>query len=1031
LHPTKPACEPQSAAPGPEQVIDLERGRLIARPGPDLYLYRFQNPGGPLPEIGRRGHFILGGHSFPAHLADRRGPELSIGLTADKPLGPSLSGQFKPGPVPQPLVLEADPEMIGGPAGADLFLDAGEGWALSAAEAAGAGAACFEPGQWPAVPWAELPGQLSPAGITFIWRQNPDQDSTAARTLVEHFQGRGERVLVLGDAPADLEPLAGLPGAVHPGPAQPGTPLHPISVYTKAAEATEARETEIAVLRRSLADINRQEAGLKAKLSRWDDLDQLEGQFERLAREAAHHREGWDEARKELQEARSDWEEANQELEGKSGGGLLGWLRPGGRSREAAAKEESGRRRTLEEAEKIMAAARREEDGLLAEARRLEGQLAELRRQSESWTSRSELALDLGQARENTSLVANLIAAAQSRPQLRPDDFLSPKRGRTPLKSGLAAAGRPGASLAAPMPEAEAVLALMADWSRPEGGPRQWGRFGAVLVLASQPRDHAGRLALAALARLPEKHLVIVGDFTFWPVWNGRPPRLRPAGSPETDSSPAPPAWCGLMAAEEQDEFKTFLAAGGLFQPDGDLRAGGPALARLELGRWVAESRPTASLKNDEDESSRPYPPPRRNGSSGRSRSGGDENPAACGLGLRALGEMGPANPASALMIARSALNFAQQLQEPGPALIILTASPAHSRLINLMLADLEAPAGRIFCGEPQSFLHWPRVPLVILEPAFEAPHLSHPWAWPSFGRQRLMWAWQLARDQIWLAGRDSWLSRLPEASPLAALWRLAEPRAAAEFSLPVKQKVPSFWEALDKAKSEVWAIVPTFEAFWWRSLEEHFLAAARRRVQVTLLSAPPGDGCDREYAATAIRTLSAYGCSVHLATGLPGFLAAVDGRHLSWGHFLEGRQGSSASQVWGGLKSALLPRAVPAIGDILQIGLIKERMGRRGGGLKNCRHCGWPLVLINQEQARGFSDEQPLKIGCLNNCQGPKNNRRLDDREPFTAPPKCGQDRRSPYQRVWRGRQEVWVCPQHPDGRDCPSYRVLPGDVA
>lgn len=291
------------------------------------------------------------------------------------------------------------------------------------------------------------------------------------------------------------------------------------------------------------------------------------------------------------------------------------------------------------------------------------------------------------------------------------------------------------------------------------------------------------------------------------------------------------------------------------------------------------------------------------------------------------------------------------------------------------------------------------------------------------------MLAWQLAADYIWLAGRDAWMSRLPEASPLSALWRLAADRPEkTDHAPPVgDQPVPSFWEALDAAKSEVWAILPAFEAYWWRPLEEHFLSAARRRVRVTLFSAPPGEGIDREYTASAIRTLSAYGCTVHLATGFPGFLAAVDGRHLSWGHLAAGGQGV---HIWGGLRSAQLPRAVPVLGEIMQIELINERMGRRGGGLKNCRRCGWPLLLVNQEQARGFSDEQPLKISCLNNCQGSRNNRRLDEREPFPAPPQCGLDRRSAYQRIWRGRQEVWVCPRHPDGEHCPSYRVLPGDV-
>jgi len=50
--------------------------------------------------------------------------------------------------------------------------------------------------------------------------------------------------------------------------------------------------------------------------------------------------------------------------------------------------------------------------------------------------------------------------------------------------------------------------------------------------------------------------------------------------------------------------------------------------------------------------------------------------------------------------------------------------------------------------------------------------------------------------------------------------------------------------------------------------------------------------------------------------------------------------------------------------------------------------------------------------------------------RDPFKTPPKCGQDRYTPYQRLPQGRhQEVWACPLHPGDPACPSYRVILGD--
>jgi hypothetical protein len=152
----------------------------------------------------------------------------------------------------------------------------------------------------------------------------------------------------------------------------------------------------------------------------------------------------------------------------------------------------------------------------------------------------------------------------------------------------------------------------------------------------------------------------------------------------------------------------------------------------------------------------------------------------------------------------------------------------------------------------------------------------------------------------------------------------------------------------------------------------------------------------------------------VILASGFPGFLAGVDDRHLIWGA--------------EGMELRLLPPAAPFLAEILQLKLIVEKMGRRGGGLKNCRRCGRPLVLVNQTQLRGLGDEQPLQVGCLG-CPAAGRQRLDERRDPFSAPPKCGLDRLTPYQRLHHGRQEVWSCPLHPGGPDCPSYRVIPGD--
>ena len=810
------------------------------------------------------------------------------------------------------------------PPGAALFLDPQEGWLWSATEAAGHKTSLYEPDQWPVVARHDLPSRLGAGGLTFVWLQAPDPGGATPRFLAEYFLETEGRLLVAGDRPADLEPLADLPGALFHGEARPDSPLNKAALGAKIDRQRLAREARLAEISSELAEIGKAETAQRARLNLWIDLDDLEDRFQEMGQDLARRAREWERVRAEAAEKQAAWTAA-----ARGAGGLLGRLgrlglflgRLFGRARNQA-EEES--RRALEAAEEAVREVRRAEEGALLKARNLSQRLERLRREAEVWPPRAGLVKELerlARAKESAALA------------------LDAETARTLSEPGQLAA------------EAPLILVLAADAA---GLGRS---FPAVLRLTSLRPDHDGRQAMSAMVMNAEKHLVILGDFTFWPVWSGRGPAL-----PEAAEGPA---WQGLKVAEEECELKEYLAAGGLFHPVPP-PVSAPRLARLELDG--------------------PSP----------------------GLGLRAFGEMGPVNPVSALAVARAAHSFARDRKEE-PAVLILTASPAQGRLIGLMLEDIKAP--RVLAGEPQAFDGWPRVPLVILEPAFEAPHQGHPWAWPSFGRWRLQLAWGLAAEEIWLAGRGTWLGRLPTAAPLAVLWRAA---AESGGKAPAFEARPdAVRKILDLAREEIWAFLPTPKASWWRFWEEPLLAAARRRLSVTIMSAPPEPRDDQEFAGAALRKLGANYCHVGLASGFPSSFAVVDGRHL----------------IWGGAYSWALPQAAPALAEMLQLKFILEKVARRGGGFKTCRLCGRPLVLINQSQLRGLSDEQPLLVGCLG-CPA-QNRQRLDERrDPFDEPPRCGQDRFTPYQRLRQGRQEVWACPLHPGGPLCPAFRVIPGDV-
>jgi hypothetical protein len=228
------------------------------------------------------------------------------------------------------------------------------------------------------------------------------------------------------------------------------------------------------------------------------------------------------------------------------------------------------------------------------------------------------------------------------------------------------------------------------------------------------------------------------------------------------------------------------------------------------------------------------------------------------------------------------------------------------------------------------------------------------------------------------------------------------------------------FWEALDKAKTEAFMILPAFEPSWWPPLAGSFMSALRRKLKITILSDLPMEE-NKDYAGQIIRELRLYGANVVLAEGFSDLLVIIDDHHLSLGF----PANSSGHKRWPFLSSYELPKAAPLISALLQSQTLHDKLGP--GGLHSCPLCGWPFVLVNPGKPRDFAFRQSLRLGCLNpSCSTHKRPRRLDERWPFPTAPVCKREG-VPYVLKVTRRSRSWVCPKH--GAQCPTYRYVPGD--
>ncbi|MDR1309198.1 MAG: hypothetical protein LBL95_04785, partial [Deltaproteobacteria bacterium] len=750
----------------PPPTFDQEAAFLDPRPAGSFrgrQAYLFRTLGGPGPLGGQAGLMAMGDRSIRGWLASGYGP-LSLFVldealeNGDQPVAGDAVFHFRPeapglgaNRVPSPFLAfgaetgarkKNGPRKKGQPPatplpGGDLFLDPSRGWLMALAEAL--------PGSreaWPAELWPphDPAAPLAP-GVTFIWALG-DQLPGLVAGLAASLMGDGQ-VLVVSGLDGVLEKVAMDLGtdlvSLDPRPTASGhLDQAALETLMERARADRAKEAEEA--RAEQAIHRRTEDLVSERLDHWTRREGLERSLSHLRDEAFQRQGEWAASEAGLAEA-----QAGFEAQARRQGGLLGLLgRHGGHGRAQAAKAR------LEEAEKAMRRARMEMESLLAEARTVEADLAEARDRSRGLPPKEEILAELSALRATGQDLASRAAGLER-----------------------------------PIPEAQAeasvlaskkvVLARLGSWLPPGG-------FETLIVAAPVVTDRKSREALASLALLAKRRLVVAADFHGW-SWT----------APAQDGQDGQPAWRNLMAAPALE--------GPL---PGTLSFLGPLPPIQVPGQVTA---PRACL----------LPDPSRHAFLGRMgfSSGLARLPLnhPTGPALRAFGDGGPICPASALASVRLAVEAARSAAasgEPGD-IYILSPGRAQAALARSLLSDFGSPQG-VMAGEPHDFELWPPAPMAILDTALAPPLAGSDLSSPETGRPAILRALSLASGALVVCADPASVEALSPDSVLRGLWARLQDSAWPGWLPP--QPAP-FWEALDKARDEALFVMPPFGPSW------------------------------------------------------------------------------------------------------------------------------------------------------------------------------------------------------------------------
>jgi hypothetical protein len=213
--------------------------------------------------------------------------------------------------------------------------------------------------------------------------------------------------------------------------------------------------------------------------------------------------------------------------------------------------------------------------------------------------------------------------------------------------------------------------------------------------------------------------------------------------------------------------------------------------------------------------------------------------------------------------------------------------------------------------------------------------------------------------------------------------------------------------------------VVPALDNTTWQAWGRSLTTALNKGVKLTLISGQITEAADPQFADHVTRRLRNLGAVVNPSSGWPGYEFIIDDAVF---YGLRPREITDGTEF----QRIRTPRGIKCYQELIQTELIQTRLVTPEGAPRTCPLCGWPVQLVNQIRQHGFWDDQPVKVGCLNdNCR--RYLRNLEERLPFREVPHCRVDDHILYERVRRGRGQVWQCPVHPE--DCPREKYIPGD--